>query len=86
LVFVFIGYASMATLSIGFFAILIFLYRAVIGVSPYVYVLYGLFSEIFLIWALRPNLKSLREGTERVVGLRAYQIKKADKGLHFNRE
>lgn len=86
IVFVFIGYASVATLSIGFFAIIIFLYRAVIGVSSYVFIFYGLFAEIILIWALRPNLKRLRDGTERVVGLRASRIKKAAKDLLFKKK
>ena len=66
-----IGYASVATMSLPIFASIIFAYRAWLGYSPWHYVLYGLFAEILLLWALRPNLKRLRNGTERLVGWRA---------------
>jgi glycerol-3-phosphate acyltransferase PlsY len=66
-----IGYASIATMSAAFLAILIFAYRAWIGASPWQYVLYGVLTEIILIWALRPNIKRLFKGTERVIGWRA---------------
>jgi len=65
------GYASVTTMSLPIIASLIFAYRAWLGHSPWHYVLYGLFAEVLLIWALRPNLKRLRNGTERLVGWRA---------------
>jgi glycerol-3-phosphate acyltransferase PlsY len=63
-----VGYASLATLSVGIITILIFAYRAWIGASPWEYVMYGVLVEILLIWALRPNIKRLFSGTERKVG------------------
>jgi len=66
-----IGYASLATISIALTAIIIFSIRAVLGLSPWVYVVYGILAEIILIWALRPNIKRLLNGTERLVGWRA---------------
>ena len=66
-----IGYASVATMSVGLVATVIFLYRYLTGVSPWQYVLYGVISEIILMWALRPNIRRLLDGTERVVGWRA---------------
>ncbi len=66
-----LGYASVATLSVAVASSLLFAYRAWTGVSPWQYILYGLFAEILLVWALRPNIKRLINGTERVVGLRA---------------
>jgi glycerol-3-phosphate acyltransferase PlsY len=66
-----VGYASVATMSLPILASIIFAYRAFLGYSPWQYVLYGLFAEVLLIWALRPNLKRLRNGTERLVGWRA---------------
>jgi glycerol-3-phosphate acyltransferase PlsY len=63
------GYASVTTLSIGVLTIIIFGVRATLGQGPWVYVLYGFLVEILMIWALRPNLKRLREGTERRHGL-----------------
>jgi len=70
-----IGYASLTTLSVPLIATIIFAYRAWIGSSPWEYVLYGLLAEILIIWALRPNIKRLLNGTERVVGWRASRAK-----------
>lgn len=64
-----VGYASVATLSVGLVAILVFAYRAWIGASPWEYVMYGVLVELLLIWALRPNIKRLIAGTERRVGI-----------------
>ncbi|MBN1148895.1 MAG: glycerol-3-phosphate acyltransferase [Anaerolineales bacterium] len=70
-----IGYASLATLSAALLAILIFAYRAWIGASPWQYILYGVLTEMILIWALRPNIRRLFKGTERVIGWRARRRK-----------
>jgi glycerol-3-phosphate acyltransferase PlsY len=70
-----VGYASLGTLSVGVAAILIFAVRAWLGLSPWQYIFYGVFIEILLIWALRPNIKRLLNGTERVVGWRARRTK-----------
>ncbi len=67
----FVGYASVTTLSIAFIATAIFLVRAVLGLSPWQYVVYGVLAEGLLLIALRPNLQRLRAGTERLHGLRA---------------
>jgi glycerol-3-phosphate acyltransferase PlsY len=66
-----VGYASLATLSVGVFCVVIFAIRAWLGLSPWQYIFYGVFVEFLLIWALRPNIKRLIKGQERVVGLRA---------------
>lgn len=63
------GYASVTTLSIGVMAIIIFGVRAGLGLDPWAYVMYGFLVELLMIWALRPNLKRLRDGTERRHGL-----------------
>lgn len=68
-VFFGLGYASVTTISVGLTAIIVFAVRAWLGESPWIYVLYGVLAEILLLWALRPNLKKLMEGTERVVGI-----------------
>lgn len=72
----FVGYASVTTLSFAFSAIVIFTIRAVVGLSPWIYVLYGVVSLILLGWALRPNIQRLKEGTERLHGFRAGKKKK----------
>jgi glycerol-3-phosphate acyltransferase PlsY len=63
------GYASVTTLSIGILTILIFGVRAALHLGPWEYMLYGFLVEILMIWALRPNLKRLLDGTERRHGL-----------------
>lgn len=76
LIYLFIGYASVTTMSIAFIAMIVFIIRAIMGLSPWAYVIYGALALLVLIWALRPNIKRLIEGTERVVGLRAKWLKK----------
>ena len=67
LVFFTLGIASITTLSVAFSAILIFAFRAWLGLAPWVNVLYGILAAILLIWALRPNIKKLFSGKERIV-------------------
>ena len=67
IIFFTLGYASITTMSVALFAIIVFAARAIIAGSPWIDVLYGLLAEILLMWALRPNIKSLLAGTERVV-------------------
>jgi len=74
--FVVIGYASAATLTVGFVSIVVFVVRAWLGDGPWVYVAYGIVAELLIIWALRPNIKRIIDGTERPVGLRAARVKK----------
>ena len=67
LVFFSIGIASVATLSIGLAAALAFAVRAAQGQMPWTDVLYPVVAELLLLWALRPNLKRLARGEERIV-------------------
>jgi acyl phosphate:glycerol-3-phosphate acyltransferase len=67
-----IGYASLTTLSIAFFSTIVFAITAGLGITPWQYVLYGLIAQILLVWALRPNLQRLRQGNERLHGLRVW--------------
>jgi acyl phosphate:glycerol-3-phosphate acyltransferase len=65
------GYASVTTLCIGLMTIFIFGVRAALGLGPWQYIIYGVLAEVLMIWALRPNLKRLMDGTERQHGLPA---------------
>ena len=67
LLFFTLGIASITTMSVALFAIVIFAIRAWLGLSPWLYVLYGVLAELLLIWALRPNLRKLFLGQERIV-------------------
>lgn len=76
-----IGYASVATMSIGLSATLIFLWRALAGLSPWAYVAFGAAAELLLVWALRPNIQRLLLGEERLVGWRAARRSKSSKSV-----
>lgn len=66
-----VGYASVATLSLPIISSLIFVILAYLGKLPWEYALLGVFAEILIVWALRPNIKRLLAGEERLVGWRA---------------
>jgi glycerol-3-phosphate acyltransferase PlsY len=66
-----IGYASLATMTAGLIVVVTFAVRAALGQSPWEYVVFGLVAEALLLWALRPNIRRLLHGQERLVGLRA---------------
>jgi glycerol-3-phosphate acyltransferase PlsY len=70
-----IGFASLATMSVAFFATVIFTFGALAGISPWQYVMYGVITELILIVALRPNIRRLLNGTERRIGWRAKHAK-----------
>lgn len=76
----FIGYASIATLSIAVCSILVFGVRAALGFGPWQHILFGVFSLILLIWSLRGNIRRLLKGTERLVGRRAQKRRLSSNG------
>jgi len=66
-----IGYASVATLSVPLIAGIAFAWRAALGIGPWAYVLFAVLVEFLVALALRPNIKRLIRGEERLVGWRA---------------
>jgi acyl phosphate:glycerol-3-phosphate acyltransferase len=71
-----LGYASIATMSVAFLSTLIFAYLALLGYSPWQYSLYGLAALGLLAWSLRPNIKRLFQGKERLIGWRAKRLQR----------
>lgn len=75
-----IGMASVASLAIGVLIPISFLILYVAKVSPFdaslAYMVGGIMSFTIVTWALRPNIKRLINGTERVVGRRNYFLKR----------
>ncbi|MFC1997276.1 glycerol-3-phosphate acyltransferase [Chloroflexota bacterium] len=73
-----VGYASVATLSAPLITTLVFAVLAWMGKLPWEYVVYGILAEVLLAWSLRPNIKRLFNGTERLIGLRAKRAKPSE--------
>ncbi len=74
-----VGYASLATLSVGLLVVLTFSGRALAGLGPWEYAGFGAVASALLVVALRPNIRRLIAGEERVVGLRAWRKARAEK-------
>jgi len=62
-----VGIASLTTMTIGLMVIIVFTIRAWLGLHESLDIWYGVMAELLLIWALRPNIKKLLAGNERVV-------------------
>jgi acyl phosphate:glycerol-3-phosphate acyltransferase len=71
LVYLLIGYASLTTISIALSTAGIFTVKAIQGVSPWIYAGLGFAAVAVVVFALRPNIQRLKEGTERRVNLLA---------------
>ena len=67
LIWVTTGIASLTTISIGLIIIVVFGINIAKGIQDPQDIWYGIFAELLLLWALRPNLKKLITGQERVV-------------------
>lgn len=75
LIYYFVGYASVTTISVAVMSIIIFSIGAMQEFFAWDYVVFGILSLAMLLWALRPNLRALRAGTERLHGYRAKKNK-----------
>jgi len=64
-----VGIASVTTIGIAVIVTIIFGIRAYLGYQNPVDILYGVLALFLLVWALRPNIKKLIEGKERVVSM-----------------
>lgn len=62
-----LGIASITTMAIGLVVTIVFAVYSWRGFLEPVHIWYGIIAELFLIWALRPNIKKLLSGNERVV-------------------
>ncbi len=74
--YVLVGYASLTTISIALSATGVFLFRATKGMNPWAYVFFGAAALVVVVIALQPNIKRLKEGTERRVRLLSRIFKK----------
>jgi glycerol-3-phosphate acyltransferase PlsY len=68
----FVGMASVASLSMAVVTIIVFAYRYLAGIDATLAYLAGsVVAGLVVTWALRPNIKRVLNGTERLVGPRA---------------
>jgi len=76
-----IGYASVTSMIIAGMVLATFVVRAALQADPnWWYAGYAVAAAAAVVWALRPNIKRLRQGTERMVGLRARLARRQDHG------
>lgn len=75
-----VGMASVASLSMGAIIAIAFFILYLVGVPPFdaslAYIVGGLVAFAIVAWALRPNIRRLLNGTERIVGPRARRLKR----------
>lgn len=70
LAFFILGYASLTTISVGLSTLVIFFVRHLLGLdASWINTIYGVVAVVLLVWALKPNIQKLMNGTERVVGM-----------------
>jgi acyl phosphate:glycerol-3-phosphate acyltransferase len=62
-----LGIASVTTMAIGLIVTVVFAIRILLGYQNPLDIWYGIVAASLLIWALRPNIKKLFAGQERVV-------------------
>lgn len=79
LIYFFLGYASVTTMSMALLATGVFVVKAIQGALPWEYILYGVIAEAMLVWALRPNIRRLIAGNERMHGFRVWLKKRKEK-------
>lgn len=59
-----IRYASLTSLLVAAVIPITLAIRAALGAGPWLHVLYGVLAALAVIWALRPNIKRILNGTE----------------------
>jgi glycerol-3-phosphate acyltransferase PlsY len=69
-------YASILSTSIAVSSVVMLIILAIVGRTPYEYILGAVLNLIIIVNALRPNYARLRAGTERRVGKKAENIVK----------
>ena len=77
-----LGIASVTTMAIGLVVTIVFAIYSRLGVLEPINIWYGVIAEFLLMWALRPNIKKLLTGKERVVKFSLNGWLKARKQAH----
>ncbi|MBN1993758.1 MAG: glycerol-3-phosphate acyltransferase [Anaerolineae bacterium] len=72
------GYASILSATIAVFALITLIVSAIIGHTPYAYIVFGAINLAAMFYALRPNFSRLRAGTERKIRRKTENTKPID--------
>jgi glycerol-3-phosphate acyltransferase PlsY len=67
-------YASILSTTIAVATLAVLIVFAVLGYTPYEYIVSGILSLLVMFNALRPNFARLRAGTERKIGQKSENI------------
>lgn len=87
ILYLFVGYASVATLSLNLFALTAFIIRAASGADPtWWYVVYSVVTLLIVIDTLKPNLKRLMRGEERIMRFSLHAKIKEKKSENVKKE
>ncbi len=62
-------FASLGSITVAVLLIIAFAWHAAVGSGPWAYVVHGVLTTLFTLWALRPNIQRLLRGEERRVDL-----------------
>lgn len=77
-----VGIASVASLAMSAIIPISFLGLYIAGINPYdetiAYIIGGIVGAALITWSLRPNIKRLMQGNERIVGPRAKRIRERE--------
>jgi glycerol-3-phosphate acyltransferase PlsY len=68
-------YASVLSTTVGVASLIFLIISAVLGYTPYEYIVAGVLNLAVMAYALRPNYARLRAGTERRIGSKSRQPK-----------
>ena len=63
-------YASVGSITLALLLPIIYALRALLADAPWDYLIHGLGTGALTLWALRPNIRRLRDGRERKVSFR----------------
>lgn len=63
--------ASLGSIAVAIVLPTLFVVRALLGLDPWAFVLYGVLTSAVTLWALRPNIDRLRRGQERRIDFNA---------------
>ena len=69
-------YASILSSSIAVGGLLGLIISALLGYTPYEYIVFGVINVMVIFYALRPNFAHIRAGTERKVGQKTENVTK----------